>query len=166
MRDMFDEFMEELRRRQAELEGKNPKAGADKDHDAGEAGESPADSPNGKPEEETVTSMGSNTDDEGSPSDADEGPEPPRIRFGGGRGSNSGGFGGGFDEFPEFHVSRGWLIVGGVIVAFFILSGLLSLGVGILTDAIWFNSVGFGGVFWTRLWSQVGSFAGSHSEAE
>src|SRR5512140_2343843 len=142
MRDMFDEFMEELRRRQAELEGKSRETGADTTQDAGDHGEPTAGdtshpsegqarsagrSPNAQPEEETVTSMGSDTGDEDYPSGSDEEHEPQRIRFGGGRGSNSGGFGGSFGEYPEFHVSRGWLIVGALVVAFFILSGLFSL---------------------------------------
>src|SRR5512140_1583020 len=141
MRDMFDEFMEELRRRQAELEGKSRETGADKTEvgepaepaagDASHPTEGQAQSagraPNAQPEEETVTSRGSDTGDEDYPSGSDEEHEPQRIRFGGGRGSNSGGFGGSFGEYPEFHVSRGWLIVGALVVAFFILSGLFSL---------------------------------------
>ena len=166
MRDMFDEFMDELRRRQAELEGKSGKPDADGKPDAEpeEAGKSqPSEGPRARahaqPEEETVRSMGSDSDDEGNSPDRGEDSEPRRVPFGGGRGTNSGGFGGPFDQYPEFHVSRGWLIVGGFVVALFLLATLFSLSVGLITDGMWFNSVGFGGVFFTRLWAQVGSFA-------
>ena len=37
---------------------------------------------------------------------------------------------------------------------------LFSFGLDLWTDALWYASVGFDGVFWTRLGAQVGLFAG------
>ena len=39
-------------------------------------------------------------------------------------------------------------------------SSLFSVGLDLWTDALWYQSVGFDGVFWTRLGAQVGLFAG------
>jgi uncharacterized membrane protein (UPF0182 family) len=177
MRDMFDEFMEELRRRQAELEGKTGQerakagpgepAGTDEEPEAGGgAGETETGAPDtaspdaASEDEETVTSMNPEPDD-GFTGDTDEQPTFGRGGPGGGRGSGGGRWQGGpFDEYPEFHISRGWVIVGVIVVALFVLSALFSLSVGLITDGIWFNSIGFSSVFWTRLGAQVSAFAG------
>lgn len=186
MRDMFDEFMEELRRRQAELEGKSRKdtPGAQPSEEPGSEerdadAQAPTDDSRGagpaapdteheetehEPTEEeegkeaTVTSMGSGPDDEDLSGDTDEQPTFRQPTPGGGGPRRGGWQGGPFDEYPEFHVGRGWLIVGGIVVALFILSALFSLSIGLITDGIWFNSIGFASVFWTRVVSQVGSF--------
>ena len=39
------------------------------------------------------------------------------------------------------------------------LSSLFSFGLDLWTDALWFHSVGFDGVFWTRIGAQAGLFA-------
>ena len=51
MRDMFDEFMEELRRRQAELEGRDPDAPKDEDGGPDQPEEGSADKSDEVPEE-------------------------------------------------------------------------------------------------------------------
>jgi uncharacterized membrane protein (UPF0182 family) len=164
MRDMFDEFMEELRRRQAELEGKNrptARPGAEPDDGEPDADAEEAVGHETESEDEAVTSMGSGPDDADERSDGDERPVFRRGGFGGGRGSGRGGWQGGpFDEYPEFHVGRGWLIAGAVLLAFFVLSALFTLSVGIVTDGMWFNSIGLSSVFWTRILAQLGAFAG------
>ena len=141
MRDLFDDFLEDLRRREALARGEDPDAGA-----------------------------------------------PPRRRSGGGRGSgggpggpNDGGPGGpddgdddGDDDRPPREPSparrprvvrdarRGgrrrrisWWIAGVVILTLFV---LFSFGLDLWTDALWYISIGFDGVFWTRLGAQVGLF--------
>jgi hypothetical protein len=77
--------------------------------------------------------------------------------FGGGpRRSSSGGFGGfGGSDIPEIHIGRGWKILGGIALVLFLLMSVFGLTVGMATDAIWFQSIGFGNVFWTRVGSQV-----------
>jgi uncharacterized membrane protein (UPF0182 family) len=177
MRDMFDEFMEELRRRQAELEGKSgqdrakaepgeptgtdEEPGADAGAGETETGAPDTASPDAESEDEqTVTSKDSEPDD-GFTGDTDEQPTFRRGGPGGGRGSGRGGWPGGpFDEYPEFHIGRGWVIVGVIVVALFVLSALFTLSVGLITDGIWFNSIGFANVFWTRLGAQVSAFVG------
>ncbi len=164
MRDMFDEFMQELRRRQAELEAKGKEHPA-ADADQTEAGDQSAEAEDKKPdteseEEADVTSTGSSSENDDLSGDTDEEPTFRRpTGVGGGRGSG-GWQRGPFDEPPELHISRGWIVLGVAFVALLILAGLFSLSVGLITDAIWFNSVGFGNVFWTRIGAQVASFVG------
>ncbi|MGK2851796.1 MAG: UPF0182 family membrane protein, partial [Candidatus Limnocylindrales bacterium] len=49
----------------------------------------------------------------------------------------------------------GWWLTGGILLAFIVLSGV---GVDLWTDALWYRSVGFDPVFWTRLGAQVALF--------
>ena len=50
--------------------------------------------------------------------------------------------------------------IGFIALAILVVIVLLGVGVNFLTDAIWFQSVGFESVFWTRVLTQVGLFAG------
>ena len=50
--------------------------------------------------------------------------------------------------------------IGLVALAILVVVILLGVGVNFLTDAIWFRSVGFESVFWTRVTTQIGLFAG------
>jgi len=50
--------------------------------------------------------------------------------------------------------------IGFVALAILVVVILLGVGVNFLTDAIWFRSVGFESVFWTRVTTQIGLFAG------
>ncbi len=148
---MFDDFLKELRRRQAEQEGAGGKSSGGAD-DAADAG--PQDDET--PEDETMRSVGPDPDDNGHD---DDGPPSPIF----GRGGFRGGFGGRSrrypggpsGEMPEIHIGRGWLVVGLIALAIFVLLTIFALSVGLATDAIWFQSVGFGNVFWTRLGSQI-----------
>ena len=49
-----------------------------------------------------------------------------------------------------------WWIVGFILLLVFM---LFSFGLDLWTDALWYQSVGFDAVFWTRLGAQVGLFA-------
>jgi uncharacterized membrane protein (UPF0182 family) len=119
VRDLFDEFMDELRRRREQAEGTRP-VGDDR--------------PSGDQEP------------------GGGGDEPPRpIRPVGG-GPNDGGVG--------FGTLVRRFMLGIVIVAIVLLVTVSGVGVDLWTDAIWFRSVGFDGVFWTRLGTQVLLFAG------
>jgi uncharacterized membrane protein (UPF0182 family) len=63
-------------------------------------------------------------------------------------------------EAPQFGISRIWIILGVLLFAVVPLAtALISLVIGLWTDSIWYGSVGYAGVFWTRLWSQLGLFA-------
>lgn len=50
--------------------------------------------------------------------------------------------------------------IGFVALAILVVVILLGVGVNFLTDAIWFRSVGYESVFWTRVTTQVGLFVG------
>jgi uncharacterized protein len=100
MRDMFDDFLEELRRREAEARG-----------------EEPEERPPRRPRP-----VG--------PDGPDGGRRPRRFR------------------------ASWWVVILVVIVTFFVASAVLDLW----TDALWFQSVGFDVVFWTRFGAQLGLF--------
>lgn len=143
MPNMFDDFLEELRRRQAEAEGQKTKGG-----------------PNG---------AGSDPDEEGSRKDAtmrpdepdtedtdrdDDGPASPIFGRGGFRGGTR-RYAGGSGDMPEIHIGRGWIFLGIIALIAIVLMSVFALSVGLATDAIWFQSIGFGNVFWTRLGTQI-----------
>ncbi len=117
MRDLFDDFLEELRRREAIARGEDPDADAPKE---------------AKP-------VGPNPDDDG---DGDGAPprRPTALRRRRGRSG------------PAW-----WAIGLGILALIFI----LSFGLELWTDALWYQSVGFDAVFWTRLTAQLGLFLGT-----
>ncbi len=152
---MFDDFMEELRRREAERTAA-----------AGQAKDKPDDAADGDPsnegsrEDETMSSDGPGSDDNDR-DDEDRGPSPifRRGGFGGGgyRRYSGGGPGG---ELPEFHLTRGWIVLGVAVLVLLVLLSFFMLTVGIATDAIWFQSIGYANVFWTRVGTQILFFVG------
>ena len=79
--------------------------------------------------------------------------------FGGGgyRRYSGGGPGG---ELPEFHLTRGWIVLGVAVLVLLVLLSFFMLTVGIATDAIWFQSIGYANVFWTRVGTQILFFVG------
>jgi uncharacterized protein len=159
MRDMFDDFLNELRRRQAEQRGKlgGEKPEGEPDSAAGSADETSDRSSTEGPEEDTpVTSYGSDSGNGADQGDDDGG----AFRGGGGPGRPRGPRPmGPTGEMPEIHIPRGWVIFAIVVVGILIaISLFLSVGVGLWTDAIWYQSVGYADVFWTRITSQVGLF--------
>ncbi|MEO5884937.1 MAG: UPF0182 family protein, partial [Candidatus Limnocylindrales bacterium] len=156
MRDMFDDFLEELRRREAVARGEDPDAGAPRRARHVNPDDPTPDGP-GDP--------GSDGPDDGDrpddnlPGDDDAGQRrepPPRARAprepspprrprvvpdaGGGR---------------RFHL--GWGVAGLILLVVILLSGI---GIDLWTDALWYQSVGFDAVFWTRLGAQGALFAG------
>jgi uncharacterized membrane protein (UPF0182 family) len=146
MPNMFDDFMEELRRRQAERDAAHAQSGgAPQDAESGPADE-------GSREDAT---MRSDRPDSGDNEHEDE--ERPSPIFG--RGGTGGGYrrhpGRPSGELPEIHIGRGWIVFGVAIMVVLALLAVFAMSVGFATDAIWFQSVGYGNVFWTRLGSQV-----------
>ena len=116
MRDLFDDFLEELRRREAAARGEDPDAGAPR----------------------RARPVGPNPDDDG----GDDQPPPRRPRA--------------VRTEPRRRRRRfGWWLVGIAILVLFL---ALSVGLDLWTDALWFRSIGFDAVFWTRLGAQVGLF--------
>ena len=188
MKNLFDDFMDELRRRQeAEANPGRPSGhdgGAEPDAsdvsdvsddsdtvDAGSEG-NPAASEKDAGVHADDTPPEHAASDEEAPQ-ADEEPEP--IRAGprtapGGRGAGSGGRPprrrgpGGPDDgsgFGSRAASAGRRVaMAVVIVAIVAFVALAGFGVDLWTDAIWFTSVGYDAVFWTRIGTEALLFAG------
>ena len=155
---MFDEFMQELRRRQAEATGRRrprPEGGPEEDSISddepepvfGEAGSAAEDEP----------TLGDLDDDAGI--DADE-PEPLRPMAG--RGPRRGGrpplgprvrrpVGGPGDGGRS--IRRQLALALAVVVGIFVIL-MAVVGLELWTDAIWYTSVGYADVFFTRLRTQ------------
>jgi hypothetical protein len=159
MRDMFDDFLEELRRRQGEQRGKSrePEAEGESGPDAGtDAQADDRSSTEGSREDTPVSSNGADSGNGTDRGDDDQG----IFRGAGYRGPRRPRSVGSDGELPEIHIGRGWVIFGtSLVVVLLLLSLFFSVGVTMWTDAIWYQSVGYAGVFWTRLGSQLGLFA-------
>jgi uncharacterized membrane protein (UPF0182 family) len=149
---MFDDFAKELRRRQAQQQAAGRKQAADQGEEADDAS-----STEGPREDDQVRSQES---DPGDTDHDDDGPHPIFERGGWGGGPRRVRFRGPSGDVPEFHVGRGWIVVGVVVVVLLVLLSLFAMTVGLATDAIWFGSVGFADVFWTRLGTQLLCFVG------
>jgi hypothetical protein len=144
MGDLFDEFLRELDRRRAQAEGRAPR------DDDSPSGDDP-----GRDE---------GADDDGRDR-ADEEPTPIRPRErrhgdgagGGGPRRPSGSGGGGMTPPTRRTVVRQVALAAGVtaIVMFLVLAGTI---IDLWTDAIWYGTVGFDSVFWTRIAAQAGLF--------
>ena len=179
MRDLFDEFLEELKKRQAGADRpEQPKAtGSDAesgqpDDDATPGGEGSAD---GEPRAEDTPGSdagdsGSDAGDEAGEPDLGE-PEPIRVRMGarrsrrGGppRGPRQRGPGGPNDGGSRWSRVRrlgGRFGLAVLVVVILVLISLLGVGLDLWTDAIWFTSVGYEAVFWTRVLTQFFLFIG------
>ena len=151
--DMFDEFMEELRRRQAEATGRRrPQPGADREEDS-----ISDDDPESAASDDVQDGPRGTATDDGPILVEDDEPEPIRPTLGrrpgrGGRppqpprrGRNVGGPG---DGGPS--IRRQIALALAVIIGIFVLL-MLVFGLELWTDAIWYTSVGFGEVLFTRL---------------
>lgn len=128
MRDLFDEFMDELRRRQEA---------------AAKGAEGPA---------------SEQTDDLEAPERARR--RPRRRGAGGGRDGGRPGGPRGPGLGPALRTAAPRFALALVILLIALVLGLAGVGVDLVTDAIWFRSVGFDSVFWTRLGTQVLLFGG------
>ncbi len=173
---MFDEFMEELRRRQAELEGRDPNAPAEGDEQTGGSYQG-SDGAEGEGEEPGEGQAAIDADAESIDTDAGEpaadsgtgeepqaepgGPRAPRRRRvpGGpprepspprrGRGREP--------SRPPIRHLVAWAI------ALLVLFGLLLFigpGIDFITDAMWYRSVGYEAFFWTRVGTEFWLFFG------
>lgn len=165
MGDLFDEFKRELERRRAELENQPPEGG----WQSGQGGQDAGD-------DDTETAPG---DDDASHGQDDDEPTPihrrrpaeqpgegpvNRRQAGGGRPPRDphGRPLGGREDGAEppatgLTLRRVILIAIGVILVIGFLAA--STVIDLATDAIWYQSVGFDSVFWTRLGAQAGLFA-------
>jgi uncharacterized membrane protein (UPF0182 family) len=152
---MFDEFMEELRRRQAEATGRRqPQSAAD-----GEESPINDDADSDRSNDARDDASTDDVDDESANFEDDPEPEPEPIRPLGGRGPGGGGrpprgprgrrgVGGPGDGGPSI---RRQVVLGIAIVLVVFVVVMAVAGLELWTDAIWYASVGFGDVFFTRL---------------
>ena len=149
MRDLFDEFLEELRRREAVARGEDPDAGAPRK--ARPVGPDAADSPDrpDRPSAPDRRERLSRPDDPDRPG-ADSGGTPPLrpIR------PTSRGRGRGPRQGRRIGL---WVIAAALLFLFV----LFTSGLNLWTDALWYRSVGFDSVFWTRLGAQSALFLGA-----
>jgi uncharacterized membrane protein (UPF0182 family) len=159
MRDMFDDFLDELRRRQAEQHAKSGESGTEGESDPAAGSDAGADnqsSTEGPVEETPVSARGDDSDNGADPGDEDRG----IFRGGGYSGPRRPRSVGSDGDMPDIHIGRGWVIFGITLVTILILLSLFfSVGVGLWTDSIWYQSVGYANVFWTQVGSEVGLFA-------
>ena len=182
MRDLFDDFMDELRRRQDAAAGRTPVPDGDEGDDAEPDDDLPDDpdapgersgptASDGSDEPDEPDELGASGEDDGPP----PGPEPTPIderrpasgRQGRRRPRSGGGgprrpVGGPEDGAGDGRPGMGRRI--GLLVAIAVIAFVLLLGgtvVGFITDAIWFRSVNFENVFWIRIGTQAGLFGGT-----
>lgn len=159
MRDLFDDFMEELRKREAVARGEDPAEQA--------AGRRAAQRPtDGDPTDEPDDADDTVDDDQPSAAESDDpdqdDTDPPRrpepIADHRGRGGARRRPPGGPDDGAGSRAGRAGrrFGLGAFLLAAFALFLLLSVGLDLWTDALWYVSVGFDSVFWTRLTATLG----------
>jgi uncharacterized membrane protein (UPF0182 family) len=149
MRDLFDDFLEELRRREAAARGEDPDAGSPRRPRpvGGQGPDGPDDDDPGR-DDEDIDDLEDGADEateDGERPDPPHEASPPRRP----RVVRTDGRGGG--RRRRF----GWVVVS---LALLFIVALFSFGLDLWTDALWYTSVGFDSVFWTRLVAQWGLF--------
>jgi len=174
MRDLFDDFMKELaerqRKAQAAARGERFPVPGDPAADATPEAEPGPDETADGPEPGAEDTRAADRPDRGRTPDPDEEPStlhrphsiddghrasppgvPPRRRGPGG--PNDGG-----SRRRRFGSLGPQVVLG--VVGLILLSAIFLVGIGLqlVTDAMWFKSVGFDPVFWTRIGSQAGLF--------
>ncbi len=141
---MFDDFLEELRRREAQARGEpdpTPKPPDERDPDEPDTDDDDRDDDDADQE---------HGDDEASSDDAER-PPPEHIR----RRRAPGGPDDGARSGRGRRIGL-WVILAALIALFL----LFSFGIDLWTDALWYASIHFDGVFWTRVGAQALLFIG------
>ncbi|MBA3235632.1 MAG: UPF0182 family protein [Chloroflexi bacterium] len=152
MRDLFDDFMDELRKREAASRGEVPDRGGRPDPSGDDDGD-----------DDGVDPVDGNDDGNGSDTGGEDAPRPrsiddrPRTR----RGPRSGGPGGPNDGGNRAVKAGRRFGLSFAIVGAFVLFLLFSVGLDLWTDALWYLSVGFDSVFFTQLSATFGLFVGA-----
>jgi uncharacterized protein len=174
MRDLFDDFMEELRKREAIARGEDP--GADtsagrrsgRSSDAGRASDttdadetSDDDAVDATDDTDLNEAGDDEADDDEGADDAADRPRPiTDLRRRGGRWR--GGPGGPNDGGPSRAARAGRRFgIAAAVIAVIAVFLVFSFGLDLWTDALWYRSVGFDSVFWTRLAATFGLGAGA-----
>ncbi|HEV8403084.1 MAG TPA: UPF0182 family protein [Candidatus Limnocylindrales bacterium] len=167
MRDLFDDFLEELRRREAIARGEDPDAGARKrrpadppdgdehDDDAADDDDDARDRPTAHEDDRSADDEAADGDGHAAAGDDRPSRQPVSIterRRRRGRGP------GGPDDGGSSRAARAGrrFGLGVIVVAIIAVFLLFSVGIDLWTDALWFKSVGFDSVFWTRIGATLG----------
>src|SRR5688500_16542531 len=152
---MFDDFLDELRRRQDEAAGRSPRRDPDSES-TGDADDEPSGPGDGAQAERPTPSDGADDDRDPTPIGARRRTESGRDRPPPRRPRGDRPVGGPRDGADGGLRRRILLALG---VALIVAIGLmLVVGLELWTDAIWYQSVGYADVFWRRLTVQVGLF--------
>jgi uncharacterized membrane protein (UPF0182 family) len=163
MRNLFDDFLDELRRREAASQGRDP-AGEDPGSGGPEDARDPDDPDNPDDPDEPDAALASDDLDEPEAPEPANRPRPitdpprrmgPPRRRGPGGPDDGGGFGG-----RAAQAGRRFGLIAGIVVVLAIVI-LFGVGLDLWTDALWYTSVGFDSVFWTRLTANFGLFLGA-----
>ncbi len=171
MRDLFDDFLDELRKREAAARGRTPgqngESGTDREAGSDEVegevaeGETPA---TDEPEDLDADAPDADAPDADAP-DGDAPPRPifdvPRGRGGPPRRRGPGGPNDGGDLGGRAARAGRRFGLAAIILAIVALVILFGVGLDLWTDVLWYASVGFDSVFWTRLTASLGLFAGA-----
>jgi uncharacterized membrane protein (UPF0182 family) len=174
MRNLFDDFLRELNERQAQAQGRQTRSVGPAD----EEGPTPEDAP----DEDAAAGSRAGSDQSGSSPDADwyaDGPagrmgdEPPvvrpgRVRGAGGRrppGRRAGGPNDGGSWSGRLGGLGPQVLLAIVGIILFAAVSLVGIGLELVTDAMWFQSVGYDSVFWTRVGTQAALFLGGFALA-
>jgi uncharacterized membrane protein (UPF0182 family) len=155
MRDLFDDFMAELRKREAVARGEIPA-----DDPSSERSTPPTDDA-GETSDDAVPAEATDdpADDADDADDTETRPRPEPIadHRRSGRGSRRPPPGGPRDGSGSRAARAGRRFgLGAVLLVLLALFLLFSVGLDLWTDAIWYVSVGFDSVFWTRLLATAG----------
>jgi uncharacterized membrane protein (UPF0182 family) len=153
MRNLFDDFLDELKRREAVARGEDPgppsgRRGQDDDPDM----DGDADAADEAPDEAQGDDDGPRPIFEPRRAEPPRRGGPPRRRGPGG--PNDGARGGAAAAGRRFGLGAAVVVLLGLLLLF-------GIGLDLWTDALWYASVGFDSVFWTRLGATVGLFAGA-----
>ena len=165
MGDLFDEFLDELKRRREGATGGDPRRPTTEGPDEDDPDRRPADQDD---------EAGAADPDADPAADADEpGDEPTPLGAGrrrgrpGRRGASGDGPGrprsprrgpGGPDDGARSGIRRRLGLAAAILVIGFLIVMFL-VGIELWTDAVWYRSVGFDAVFWTRVGGQLALFA-------
>jgi uncharacterized membrane protein (UPF0182 family) len=163
MRDLFDDFMEELRRREALARGQDPDAAARRKPEAEGGGDDDDDRPTDEDGDRDAGDESADRDTDATPNDEETGLPPVSITERRRRRGRSSRGPGGPDDGGSSRAARAGrrFGLGVIIVAILAVILLFSVGIDLWTDALWFRSVGFDSVFWTRLIATFGLGVGA-----
>ncbi len=164
MRNLFDDFMDELRKREAAARGEEPAPGARPDREASpdlDAVDADAETEDIEADAEVDPDVDEVDDDADvdTPDETETFTRPRSLDDRPGRGGRPPRRPpGGPDDGGPGRAARTGRRLGlyAIVIAVIAVFLLFSVGIDLWTDALWFRSVGFDSVFWTRITATLG----------